>query len=213
MKRSVAPVVVCLLAAVVSPWPNASSAVIGTSGSVTLTAAPYPAPSDETIFVFDELQSVPFVGTQSLNFGDIAPGTLVNSHYLQFDTASPTAFVGPGSVTFDGPLLGLATSTGNLTANLAPDAPGTSDDHFGLALSLGPYPSGADPAFRGLGSAEDDLIIDLGSHTLLIDSLEIGLANQVDGVRVFTAIPEPGGLLLLLAGAGSFTSRRPAVHR
>jgi len=184
------------------------AAVTGTSGSVTFTGSPYPAPSDSAAFVFDEQQDVAFVATQPLNFGAILPGTRVNSHYIQFDTIAAQGGIGVGSVTFDGPVIGVATSTANLTADLTPDAAGTSDDYFGLAGSLGAYPSGANPIHRGLGSPDDDLIIVIGSHTLGIDSLEIADNHQVDGIRVFTLVPEPmsaallgvAGLMLLRRG-------------
>jgi hypothetical protein len=82
---------------------NAIAAMIGVTGTVVVEPAPLPGPSDTEIFVFDEQQAVPFVSTQPLDFGTIAPGILVNSHYLQFNPAFPTGSVGPGTVTFDGP--------------------------------------------------------------------------------------------------------------
>lgn len=184
--------------------------VSNTSGTVQFTATPYPGESDTTIFVFNEQQNIPFVSTQPLNFGAIVPGTLVNSHYLQLDTIAPTGTVGSGSVTFDGPIVGIITSTGNLYANLAPDAVATSDSYFGLESTLGPYPFDASMADRGLGSPEDDLIINIGSNTLGIDSLGIESNNRVDGIRVLTLVPEPASLAWLsLGGVVMMMRKRP----
>jgi hypothetical protein len=94
--------------------------IIATSGTVVLETSPYPSASDSEIFAFDEQQLVAFVATQGLDFGSIAPGTMVNSHYIQYDTASATGTVGAGSLTFDGVILGVITSTSNLTSGLRP---------------------------------------------------------------------------------------------
>lgn len=186
------------------------AAIIGTTGTVVSTATPYPPPSDSQIFVFDELQGVAFVGTQPLDFGAIAPGTLVNSHYLQFDPASSTGFVGSGTVTFDGPIVGVITSTANLIANLSPDVIGTSDTYFGLETTLGPYPAGAPGTeqFRGLGSPLDNLTVTLGSNTLVITSFDVPTAGALDGVRILTLVPEPSLFWLLAAALGVANARR-----
>ena len=106
----------------------AFGAVVGTTGTAVLDTSPYPAPSDDQIFVFDEQQGVAFVASQNLNFGTITPGTLVNSHYVQYDPASPSGTVGSGSITFNGPIIGVITSTRNLTRDLSADGAGTSLD-------------------------------------------------------------------------------------
>lgn len=181
---------------------NAIATIIGVTGTVVVEPVPFPGPSDTEIFVFNEQQAVPFVSTQPLDFGTIAPGTLVNSHYLQFNPASPTGSVGPGTVTFDRPLVGVITSTENLTADLKPDVSGTSDTYFGLELLLGPYPAGAPGTeqFRGLGSPLDNLTITLGSNTLVIDSFDVPTPGALDGVRILTtAVPEPCAGVFLIA--------------
>ena len=69
---------------------------------------------------------------------------------------------------------------------------------------LGAYPAGAFPSARGLGSPQDDLVINLGTLTLMIDSLEIpqGSGGNLDGFRVLTAasvedpVPVPGAMIL-----------------
>lgn len=185
----------------------ASGGVVSTSGTVVVEPMPHAEPANGVIFVYDEQQSVPFVDSQPLEFGTIAPGTLVDSHYVQFDPVTSTGSVGIGSISFDGPILGLATATGSLTADLSPAVTGTSDTYFGLENLLGPYPTGAVASARGLGSPEDDLIVNLGSTVLTIDSLQIpaGGGGNLDGFRVFTASqasPVPthvSGWLLLLA--------------
>lgn len=159
------------------------------SGAVIQESNPYPGPSNSSIFVFDEQQGVPFVGTQGLNFGHIADGVLVDSHYLQYDPASPTGAVGGGSVTFDGEILGLITSTRNLNAFLSPEVFATSDTYFGLESTLGGYPAGAPGTerFRGLGSAGDILSYAPGSATLMIKSFDVPFPGALDGVRILTA--------------------------
>ena len=191
---------------------TASATVVSTTGTVTLDNSPFPPASDTEIFVFDEQQGVAFVPSQSLNFGSITAGTLVNSHYVQFDPVTPSFTVGSGSITFDGPILGVVTATALLDQDLSADGAGTSDSYFGLAGTLGLYPTGMDPSARGLGSPEDDLIIVIGSNTLNIDSLEIPSgpsAGNLDGFRVFTAvIPLPGAVWLFGAALISLFSIR-----
>jgi hypothetical protein len=214
MGTRTAILVVSLVA--LSPAYEVRAEIASTSGTVAVEPNPHAAPADDVIFVFTEQRSVAFVSTQPLEFGSIAPGTLIDSHYLQFDPSSPSGVVGAGSVTFDGPILGVATSTDSLTVNLSPDVDSTSDVYFGLEGEIGPYPPGADPGARGLGSPEDDLVITIGSPILVVDSLEIpeGAPGNVDGLRVFTAsaapVPIPslnpmgvalfGGLVVAVAG-------------
>lgn len=172
---------------------NASAAIVATTGTVAVETTPYPPQDDDTVWVYQEKQAVPFVDTQPLDFGSIAPGTLVDSHYVQYDPLTPVHSVGSGSITFDGPVLGVITLTANLNADLSPAAAATSDEYFGLATTLGAYPTGADPLARGLGSPEDDLVITIGSPTLLIDSLEIPVCcgGNLDGFRVLTESVDP----------------------
>ncbi|MAE62293.1 MAG: hypothetical protein CMJ49_13170 [Planctomycetaceae bacterium] len=172
----------CVTVVVTGP---AHAGIISTSGTVAPETSPYPPPSDSTIFVFREQLAVPFDTAQPLNFGSIAAGTPVHSFYLQFDPASPTASVGTGSVTFAGPVLGVITSTNNLNATLTT---GNSDSYFGLADTLGPYPTGADPGARGLGSPNDDLIFSIGSNTFTVDSLDVPVAGNLDALRVLTGM-------------------------
>lgn len=196
-----------LAATLASFVPATRAGVMTTTGTIVLEPTPFPSASDSQIFVFNEQQHVPFVDTQPLDFGSIAHGTLVNSHYLQYDPASPTGFIGTGSVTFDQPILGLITSTENLTADLGTS--GASDTYFGLASTLGAYPSGADPNDRGLGSAEDDLIIVIGSPVLEVESLEVPVPGNLDAIRVLTQVPEPITLALLaLGGLGVVLGRQ-----
>ena len=184
----------------------ASASVISTTGTVVFESSPYPASSDSTIFVFDEQQGVSFVGSQTLNFGVISPGTLVDSHYVQFDPTSPSGIVGPGSITFSGIILGVVTSTSFLDQDLSADGAGTSDSYFGLFDSLGAYPTGDDPSARGLGSPEDDLNVNIGTFVLDIASLEIpsgSSAGNIDGFRVYTAVatvPVPAAAWLFGSG-------------
>ena len=204
------------IAVAVLPFANfgvepADAAVVSTSGSISFEASPYPSASDTEIFVFDEQQSVAFVASQPLDFGGVSAGTLVNSHYLQFDPASTsTVAVGMGTVTFDAPILAVITTTAFLNADLSPDVSASSDQYFGLEDTLGPYFEGGPGTarFRGLGSPQDDLEITIGSDTLVILSLEVPVAGAIDGIRVLTAIPEPATALLVLGG-GLALARRP----
>jgi hypothetical protein len=151
------------------------------------------------VFAFDEQQAVAFVATQALDFGSIAPGTLVDSHYIQYNSVAATGTVGAGSIQFDGVILGVITTTENLILDLSPDASASSDTYFGLESTLGAYPAGAagTEQFRGLGSPLDDLVINLGSDTLIINGLQIETPGALDGFRVLTAIPEPGTFSLV----------------
>ena len=197
----------------------ADAAVVSTSGSVSFEASPYPSASDTEIFVFDEQQSVAFVASQPFNFGGVSAGTLVNSHYLQFDPVSiSTVTVGMGTVTFDAPILAVITTTDFLNADLSPDVSATADQYFGLENTLGPYFQGAPGTeqFRGLGSPLDNLDITIGSNTLVIRSLEVPVEGAIDAIRVLTAIPEPATALLVLAGGLALARRskpRPPAPR
>ncbi len=177
------------------------AAVVSVSGTVVLETNPFPPESSTQVFVFNEQQNIPFVSTQELDFGSIAAGTLVNSHYVQYDPIG-SGFVGTGSVTFDGPVLGVITSTSGLTADLNSGVSGTSDTYFGLETVLGAYPAGADPSSRGLGSPEDDLVVNIGENTLVIDSLEVPplRSGNLDGFRVLTAVPLPPAIWLFSFG-------------
>ena len=199
-----------LVSLVLAYYPVANAAVASVSGTVSIENNPFPPEADGQIFVFDEQQGVSFVSTQPLDFGNIAAGTLVNSHYVQFDPASPIGFVGIGSITFTGRIIGVITTTSNLNADLNPDVAANSDTYFGLQGALGLYPTGAIPGSRGLGSPEDDLVVVIGSFTLTIDSLEIpaGSPGNLDGFRVLTAVPLPPTLVLLIFGLLAVTTSR-----
>lgn len=187
--------------------------VLGTSGTVILATSPFPAPHDDHIFVFDERRAIPFVATQSLDFGIIEAGTLVDSHYVQYDPAAPTGLVGGGDIVFDGPVLGVITSTAHFDADLAPAVAAAGDSYFGLADVIGPYPTGADPSARGLGSPEDDLVFALGQNALTIESLEVPVRGNIDAIRVFTrtAIPVPSSSALLVTALLAHVRRRSAM--
>jgi hypothetical protein len=192
------------LICVLGLWPTAHGAIISVTGTISIESSPYPSPSDSVIFVFDEQQGVAFVTTQGLDFGTISGGTIVDSHYLQFDPFSPTGSVGTGTVTFDGTIIGIILSTDFLNADLSPDVTGTSDTYFGLENSLGSYPMGSPPENRGLGSPGDEVSDSLGLNTLTIDSLDVPAAGSLDGIRVLTltAVPIPPAVWLFGSALG-----------
>lgn len=183
---------------------TAHAAILSVSGTISIESNPYPAPSDTVIFVFDEQRGVAFVATQPLEFGTISPGTLVDSHYLQFDPAAPTGSVGAGTVTFDGTIIGIITATNSLNADLSPDVTATSDSYFGLEDTLGTYPTGSPAANRGLGSPGDDVSNSVGLSTLTIDSLDVPTPGSLDGIRVLTlsTIPIPAAAWLFGSAIG-----------
>jgi len=199
--RRIRNVCLAILIALLTMTSPVTAAVVSVTGNIALETNPFPPSSDTMIFVFDEQQGVVFVESQSpLDFGSITPGTLVNSHYVQYDPESSNGgSVQGGIITFDYPIIGVVTRTNGLNKNLSDDGAGTSDSYFGLADLLGPYPTGSNPGDRGLGSPEDDLVINIGSTALEIESLQIprSVGNNIDGFRVFTAVvPVPAAAWL-----------------
>ena len=80
---------------------------------------------------------------------------------------------------------------------------------------LEPYPAGAPGTeqFRGLGSPLDDLVINLGTDTLIISGLQIETPGALDGIRVLTAVPEPGTVSLVGLGLIGLAAARRTVRR
>ena len=189
---------------------GASAAIISVSGQIEVlptpptSVAPGALESDDFIRVFLELEAVELSGDVMVNVlppattttyhpdrydpdsvdpGVIPAGTVVSSYLFHFDAVTGGSTIGPGEVTFCGPMLGVIVFPADLDDTDAPlGAPGT---------TYGPYSGN-----RGLGlngSSPDDVITLSGDgHTLTIDNLWV-TGSYVDQLRVIINPLEPGG--------------------
>lgn len=147
----------------------------------------------DNLFAFNELQNVTLGSDLSTDIGGtIAAGTVVSSHYVFFDPVSASQ---TGYVDFDGPIIGVMTSLGTLTAS----------DFLGLASV--DYLS---PTLRGLEGG-DVVGIDPGIDSrILVDWFA---SSPGDYIRIITegnlgVVPVPASGLLLLGGLGMIAVAR-----
>ena len=137
-------------------------------------------------------------GTDMTDHGDvdgvIPAGTMVNSHYLSFDPATnPGSAIASGlmQITFDWPIIGVLTANAQLNASdLILGANGTT------------YLDGN----VGLEAGDDMLTISADRKTLWITMN--ASSNNLDQIRVLTAVPEPATLSLLGLGLLPILRRR-----
>jgi hypothetical protein len=139
---------------------------------------------NNNVRVFNEAQNVVLAGPLAVDVvaGNIAAGTRVSSHYLNFDPGlgQTTAI---GSVSFSTPILGVITTRTNLVGSLLLGAAGVTYLH---------------PTLVGLEPAVDT--IGFSGNTLTFD-FETGVPG--DSIRIITAgVPEPASWAMLIAGFG-----------
>lgn len=168
----------------------ASAAITGTSGAVQQVAPPASVAAnalngDHRIVAFDESQCVTLGSGLAVDItpggdsGTIPAGTKVSSQFLHFDPTGASALTLSGSVTTDGPVLGVITSPGNLAASDSLGAAGTmyptGDGARGLEPP-GPFPADGDSA--AISGA---------------DSVTVALKDRFhfDQVRVISECPPP----------------------
>jgi hypothetical protein len=187
-----------------------SGAVTGgnSGGSFVLLPTPFGAASSPAntvgnnnfnspnLFAFDERQAVVLTAPLAVDVGGspIATGTAVSSHYVFFDPAQGRSV--EGTVDFDGDVLGVITSRGNLLASDFLAAPGIS------------Y---LNPAARGLESG--DLVSISGPRQIRVDW---NASSPGDHIRVLTRpVPEPATAAVFgvgLAAAGAWRRVRRACR-
>jgi hypothetical protein len=121
------------------------------------------------LFAFDEVQQLVLTAPLVLDVGasPLPTGTIVSSHYVFFDPGPSLTVI--GTIDFDGDVLGIITSTGNLAASDFLATPGVN------------Y---LDPAGRGL--EEGDSVSISGPRQVLVD---LSASSPGDYVRVITAVP------------------------
>lgn len=151
------------------------------------------------LFGFDEDQNITLTGPLSVDVGSgsVPSGTVVASHYVFFDPAQNRRII--GIVEFDADILGIMTSTGNLSASDFLANTGTT--------YLNPAARGFEPGDVATITGPRQITVDLTAGT------------PGDYMRVLTAYspaaaaPEPGPLALIAAGlppvlAGTILRRR-----
>jgi hypothetical protein len=200
------------------------SRIVHGSGTIAGAITPAPAPSsvawnqlqsDTQIFLIAEQSSVvaganiivDVDGTPGLydEPADLGPGrpvipagTALKVHLLHFDPLTVPQRL-TGTVTFPQQILGLAFLRASLVGSDELGALGTA------------YPSPETSNYREYelgppqGAAADSAAISVDRRTLTVD---MGVTAYYDQLRVFTAVPEPTMLGLVLAGAGSVLLRR-----
>jgi hypothetical protein len=144
--------------------------------------------NDDTVRVFAERQRLLLTSPLSIDVvaGTIAAGTVVSSYTINFDPANRGS--AQGSVTFNGPILGLIITQANwINSNSVLGAPGTT--YFSPAevgLELGDIVSFAG---NSVGFSFED-------------------SSPGDSIRVITAavVPEPASWMMMLIGFGMISA-------
>ena len=150
----------------------AGSVVIKTlPADVSNNAAP-----DSLIQVFDERQGVVTTSSTAIDDGPTGPGTIpagkYDSHLVHLDRLTSSGSVIAGSVTFDGPIVGILTTNTSLDAT---------DVQFGFEGVSTTYDSASN---RGLEQFDDYAI---SGNTFMIIGFNVG--GAVDDVRILTEHP------------------------
>lgn len=198
-----------VLLAVSAPFGSASAAVIsGTAstpgGGTFVLGQPAGQPGSDQIdtpdvYAFDEVQSYPLTTALTVvgpNGTDIVlpVGTVVDSHYVEWDPGDEDRGRGSGTVTFDGPVLGVLFATAALVAT---------DAEFGTAAAgYGTH------RLRGVELPGD--VVSFVGDTVSWNAY----GRRPEGIRVFTlappigAVPLPGAAWFMLTGIGAMAARR-----
>lgn len=184
---------------------SASAAIVGATGATNwLTSAPANCSPTflmgPTVYAWDEQQNVTTSGVfvDMVNSGPSSgaiPGVIAgtfNSHFLHLEDYSGA---GPfnGSVTFDGPIIGVIFN------NLTLDA---TDATYGAGGTIYPtaYP------FRGLGPQSSFTV---SGNTINFSLMWISPVADVMQIRVLThPVPAPGPLALVGLGGLAMARRR-----
>jgi hypothetical protein len=134
--------------------------------------------SNATLFAFDERQCFPVpAGGLATDNGNIPAGIWVSSHFLHGDPV--TNLLLDGRVLFNGPILGVISSSGGLDASdAAYGAPGTT------------YPTGLAP--RGLEAGTADAYAIIAGGFGIAARMQVPPLSFLDQIRVITRCC-PGG--------------------
>ena len=174
---------------------NVSATSTNCDVAVTTSTSPITLPvGNSCVFrAYNELQNVVANSLPAFDIGgSIANGTRVNSHLLVWNPPGSSRVT--GTVSFDGPILGIYTEAAGLNG---------SDALFGL------QPSYTFTAGQGLERGDSIMFISMTSTS----SFDFTATNPGDYVRVITAVPEPGVLSLLALGLIPFVRRKKAIAK
>jgi hypothetical protein len=163
---------------------SAAAAIVATAPAfVQVVAPPSVAPgalsSNVNLFAFNERQCFPLPVTVATDTGNIPKGTLVSSHFLHGDAV--TTLLLDGRVLFDGPILGVISSSAGLDA---------SDATCGLPGTV--YPTGFGPRGLDVGQPDAYAIIAGGFGIAARMNVPPPPASFLDQIRVITRCC-PGG--------------------
>lgn len=192
----------------------ASAGIIDTSGAILQIVPPSSVElgaleSSSKIFAYTEMlgltldyelavdiTSPGFYGeTRNLTPGSIGAKTAIDIYFVHFDPVSGLVNL-LGSITFDQDILGVIVLNDSLNAT---------DRTLGFPQTA--YPTGLNNRGLDFGGIYSDFIT-LSENRRTI-SINWQATRRVDQIRIITAIPAPGALVLLgLAGLAGTTRRR-----
>lgn len=200
----------------------AHAEIISVNGQATLIARPGDAQlgvltGNTTAFVWNEAQQVQistpvtidgvspglYASSLDFNFVDVAAGSIVNSHFVHFDTVGGSSHAVDGSITLSADILGVIAWNRQGSRHMD-----DSDAAFGLGtlFSTGLNRRGVFDSEDGSPPQEDAFTISADHRTL---SFHLEVSSPYDEIRVLTAVPEPGALTALaLIGIGFVRRRR-----
>jgi hypothetical protein len=163
---------------------SAAAAIVGTAPvfvqvlPAPVSVAPGGLLSDLNLFSFNERQCFPVPGGGvATDSGVIPAGTLVSSHFLHGQPV--TNLLLSGQVLFNGPILGVISTSAGLDAT---------DAAFGAPGTI--YPTGQ--AFRGLEAGQADAYAIVAGGFGINARMEVPPASFLDQIRVITRCC-PGG--------------------
>ena len=162
---------------------SATAAIVATAPAFVQIAPPPSVllnqlESDTDLFAFNEPQCFTLPFNLTTDNGFVPANTLISSHFLHGDP--DTNLLLNGRVLFNGPILGVISSTALLNASDAPcGAAGTA------------YPTGIEPN-RGLEPAQADAYAIIAGGFGIAAQMEVPPASFSDQIRVITRCC-PGG--------------------